>query len=141
MLSIAKTFTYIFGKSSSEQKEIEVFDFKDKITKESYLSIKDNFKSYAAATKSIRQEAVKNKGQVRHNLRVIKKDVGQYARIEHLALSFIRGRLYSECEPGCKNTIGISYLKDHLKWKLNYKYTTSKQYEKDLNRFFGIEGK
>lgn len=139
MLALKNLFVNIFGLSNSTQKEIEVFEFKDKITKESYLNIKNNMKSFAAAAKAIRQEAIKSHGQVRHNLRIIKKDVGQYARLEHLALCFLRGRLYSECEKNVKDDISSERLKKHLSYfVLNYKYSISKQYQNDLNRFFGI---
>lgn len=76
MLALKNLFVNIFGLSNSTQKEIEVFEFKDKITKESYLNIKNNMKSFAAAAKAIRQEAIKSHGQVRHNLRIIKKRCG-----------------------------------------------------------------
>ncbi len=138
MLALKKIFVNVFGKSNSEQKEVDKFEFRDKITKKSYLNIKNNMKSFASAAKAIRQEAIKSHGQVRHNLREIKKDVGQYARIEHLALSFLRGRLYSECEKSVVDGIGVDYFRKNISYKLNYKYSISKQFTEDLNRFFGI---
>ena len=139
MLALKKIFVWVTGQSNSEQKELEKFEFQDKINKESYLNLKNNMKSFSLAAKAIRQEASKSHGQVRHNLREIKKNVGQYARIEHIALSFLRGRLYSECEKNVKNGITSVQLQKHLNvWQLNYKYSISKQYQDDLNRFFGI---
>lgn len=78
------------------------FEFKEKVTKEQYLGLKAEEKTYAKASRALRLEAVKSKGLVRSNLRSIKKQHGSKARLYHIAVGFLKGRRYSEMEQNVK---------------------------------------
>lgn len=113
---------------------------KEKISKEYYFLLKNKVKTYAAAGKAIRKEAVLNNGQVRYNLRNLKRSIGQDARMCHVALAFLRGKKYSEVEFNCKNPISKESLERFLKTLYILKWDYLKNYlDKDLDLFFGEE--
>ena len=107
--------------------EDKVFTLKEKISKENYLTLKHICKAYSLSAKAIRQEAIKNKGEVRRILRTIKSSTGQDARIAHVALCFLRGKKYSEVESNVedKNRIKHHQLNDYLRFLVTYNYGKS----------------
>lgn len=120
----------------------KVFTLKEKIKKQEYLAIKNRCKAYSLSAKAIRQEAIKNKGEVRRILRTIKIATGQDARIAHVALCFLRGKKYSEVEGNVedKNRINHNQLKDYLHFFVNYEYakatSTCESYlSRDIKKF------
>lgn len=113
---------------------------KEKISKEYYFLLKNKAKAYAAAGKAIRKEAVLNNGQVKYNLRNLKRSIGQDARMYHVALAFLRGKKYNEVELNCKNPISKESLERFLKRLYILKWDYLKNYlDKDLALFFGEE--
>jgi hypothetical protein len=110
---------------------------KEKITKESYLSLKAANKAHSLAAKSIREEAIRNKGQIRHILRYLKSKEGQVARLHHVSLCFLRGKKYSEVEKNVekKNRISAKALQDFLFYYVNWNY--HKDLTHDIAKFLG----
>lgn len=112
------------------------FSLKEKISKEYYLILKNRKQSYSLSAKAIRQEAVKNKGNVRHMLRMLKNDAGQNARINHIALCFLRGKKYSEVESNVSknNKINIDKLSKYLNLFITNNYRKA-NFTADIKKF------
>ncbi len=115
-----------------KEKEIT---FRNKITKYDYLELKRQNKKHSIAARSIRQAAIKNKGDVRQRLRILKTEEGQIARIYHIALCFLRGKKYSEVEPNIEDRHKIK-----SKSLYNYLYySVTRQFreilEQEINKF------
>jgi hypothetical protein len=118
--------------------EVKVLTFRDKITKDSYMNLKNANKAHALAAKSIREEAIRNKGQIRHILRSLKSKEGQIARLHHVSLCFLKGKKYSEVEPNVekKNKLTVKQLKDFLFYYVNWDYKKI-DLEVDIVKFLG----
>ena len=100
------------------------FSFREKISKDLYMDLKNSYKAHSFSAKSIREEAMKNNGIIKYKLRELKQHAGQQARILHVALCFLRGKKYSEVEPNVekKNRIKLDSLEKCLSWKVANKY-------------------
>lgn len=119
-------------------------ELKDKISKFAYLRLKKQLKIQAGMTTAIRKAAQLSFGDVRYAMRNLKRDKGQETRELHLALCFLRGRTYKECEPNVSedNIFPKEYLDKLFRrcWDGQLiKYIQSSQYEKDMARFYGYE--
>jgi hypothetical protein len=120
-----------------DKPEEKIFTFRDKITKDSYMELKNANRAHALAAKSIREEAIRNKGEVRHILRSLKSKEGQVARLHHVSLCFLKGKKYSEVEPNVAkgNRIPMEAIKGFLLWWVNFNY--HKDLAADITKFLG----
>lgn len=109
----------------------------DKIDKFHYLDLKKMCKLYSASARSIREAAIRNKGEVRGHLRFLKNKEGQIARVYHVTLCFLKGKKYPEVEPNVekKNRITANQIKAQLACRVSRTYYA--QLDADLAKFFG----
>ena len=116
----------------------QVWKLKDKIDKPPYLALKANIKGHAVMGRALREEANRNRGEVRHYLREMKcGPVAWKQRINLLCLAVLKGRRYRDVEP--VSDIDPEYLEKMVSERLclitTWKYT--REYlDKDLKRFF-----
>lgn len=109
--------------------------FRDKISKFEYLELKKQNRKHSLSAKSIREAAIKNKGDVRQRLRYLKSEEGQQARIYHIALCFLRGKKYSEIEPNVdkKHCIKYDKLYNYLYYSVTREFRAI--LEEEINKF------
>lgn len=107
----------------------------DKIDKFNYLHLKKMNKLYSSSARSIREAAIKNKGELRSHLRFLRSCEGQKARIFHVGLCFLKGKKYSEVEPNVKkkNRLTEKDIRGQLVCMVSRNYY--QQFEKDLVKF------
>ena len=112
-------------------------DFKDKIQVELYFKLKNKLKTHSATGRALRKAAQENAGDVRHNLRFLKKSQGEEARKYILALAFMKNKKYSEVEPKSNfNKIPIQAVKSIVIRAADSKYIHSPEFERDFSNFF-----
>lgn len=114
MSLVSKISKVVFNKLVPVEKT--EFSLRDKICKIYYLNLKKSNKLHSLTAKAIREAAIKNNGEVRGHLRYLKNKEGQLARLDHVALCFLKGKKYSEVEPNVekKNKLNVGALYTHL---------------------------
>lgn len=122
MSLVARITKVVFNKLPTvEEKE---FSLRDKISKFHYLNLKKYNKLHSNSAKAIREAAIRNSGEVREHLRFLKNKEGQLARLNHVALCFLKGKKYSEVEPNVekKNKLNVGTLYTHLLYSVTREF-------------------
>jgi len=74
-------------------------EFRDKISKYGYLRMRAEIKGRSAMGKALREEATRNRGEMRAFVRQMKTDHAVRTRFMLLSLAVLKGRKYRDVEP------------------------------------------
>jgi hypothetical protein len=111
-------------------------EFHEKLSRESYLQLKARLKGRAVMSRALREEACRNRGELRSNIRGMRSSMRWQTRLLLLGLAALKGRkTYQDIE---ENTAHmplsgevLNAIRPFVRW--DYKET---ELTKDINKFF-----
>lgn len=119
-------------------------EFREKISRDSYLRLKAEIKGRSAMGTALREEACRNRGFVRSYVRQMKTDHAVRTRFLLLALGVLKGRKYRDVEPTSRANPYAPNAKSLAEFMSANVFISSK-YRKvldaEVNAFFADEAK